>query len=86
MGGTRATPIFSVSTDIAAARARRQGAVRGGLEDGLINIALDDRPSWIEELHDYPDEATFLSALNRLVRTHSGFMANFIIERSRGGA
>ena len=80
MGGTRATPIFSVSTDIAAARARRQGAVRGGLEDGLINIALDDRPSWFEDLHGYSNEANFLSAVNRLVRRNGGFMASFIIE------
>ena len=79
MGVARATPIFSVSTDIAAARTRR-GIVRGGLQDGLINIALDEGRSWIEDLHDYPDEAIFLSVLNRLVRTHSGFMANFIIE------
>ena len=80
LGVSRCTPIFSVLTDIAAARARRRGAVRGGFQDRLIHIALDDGRSWIEDLHDYPDEAIFLSALNRLVRTHSGFVANFIIE------
>ncbi len=79
MGGAWGTPIFGVSTDIAAARARRRGAVRGGLEDRLIHIALDDGRSWFEDLHGYPDEAKFLSALNRLVTTHSGFMASFII-------
>ncbi len=79
IGVAQATPIFSVSTDIAAARTRR-GAVRGGLQDRLIHIALDDGRSWIEDLHDYPDEEIFLLELNRQVRTHSGFMASFIIE------
>jgi hypothetical protein len=80
IGVARATPIFSVSTDIAAARARRRGAVRGGPQDRLIDVALDDGRSWLEYLHDYPNEKSFLSALNRLVRTHSGFMASFIID------
>ncbi len=80
LGAPRDTPIFSVSTDIAAARARRHGAVRGRLQDRLIDIALDDGRSWFEDLHDYPNETSFLSALNRLVRTHSGFMASFIID------
>jgi uncharacterized protein DUF927 len=78
-GVPRGTPIFSVSTDIAAARARRHGAVRDGLQDRLIDIALDGR-SWIEDLHDYPNETSFLSALDRVVGTRSGFAANFIIE------
>ena len=80
MGVPRGTPIFSVSSDIAAARARRCSAVRGGLQDRLIHIALDDGRSWIEDLHDYPDEEIFLLELNRQVRTHSGFMASFIID------
>jgi hypothetical protein len=79
VGGAWGTPIFSVSTDIAAARARRCSAVRDGLQDRLISIALDDGRSWIEDLHDYPNETSFLSALNRLAGVHSGFMANFLI-------
>ena len=80
IGVGRATPIFSVSSDIAAARARRCGAVRGGLENRLIDIPLDDGRSWIEDLHGFPNKARFLSAFNRLVRKHSGFMASYIIE------
>jgi hypothetical protein len=64
---------------ISAARVRRHGAVRGGLQDGLIDIALDDGQLWFEELHDYPDEARFLSALNRQLRNHCGFMADIIL-------
>jgi Domain of unknown function (DUF927) len=79
MEGAWGTPVFSVSTDVAAARARRHGAARGGLEDGLIDIALHDGRSYFEDLHGHPNEAEFLSTLNRLVRTHSGFMANFLI-------
>ena len=52
----RSAPVFSVSTNIAAARARRHGAARGGLEDRLIDIALDNSQSWLEELHGYPDD------------------------------
>jgi hypothetical protein len=76
----RATPIFSVSTDIAAARARRCGAVGGGLSDRLIDIALDDGRSWIENLHDHPNQSSFLLELNRLVRAQGGFIAAFFIE------
>ena len=75
----RSAPVFSVSTNIDAARARRQGAARGGLEDRLIDIALDNSQSWLEELHGYPDDKTFLSDFHWLVRTHSGFLANFIV-------
>ena len=41
---------------------------------------IDAERSCFEDLHGYPDEARFISALNRQVRTHSGFMANFIID------
>ena len=75
----RSTPVLSVSTNIAAARARRHGAARGGLEARLIDIALDDSQSWFEELHGYSDAEEFLNALHWLVRTHSGFEANFVV-------
>jgi Domain of unknown function (DUF927) len=77
IGVGRATPIFSVSTNIAASRARRCGAV---LRDRLIHIAVDDGQPWIADLHDYPNESAFLSALNRLVRRQSGYIAAFFIE------
>jgi hypothetical protein len=80
VGLGRATPIFSVSTDIAAARARCCGAVRGGLSDRLIHIALEDGRSWIENLHDHPNESSFLLELNGRVRAQGGFIAALFIE------
>ena len=54
MGVSRGTPIFSVSTDIAAARARRRGAVRGGLQGGFKRSSQHDLCRLIGETGQEP--------------------------------